>query len=222
MEIPISQQLVQAASSLFLGAAAGFLYDFLRVVRHRARSKTVTAVTDFLFWLFTGLALFLLGLSLGQGRQRLFMDIISVLGGILYFCTLSRFTLLVCNWLADAFMFLFCCLTKPIVWAYLAYKKMRIFIKNLFHYQHKWYKIYANNRFLHKKKKPPENDSKGGAKHEAEKGRYYYEDRHIRSDCIRISDSYQSQSADRRGPHAADRQARAGNAKRNVSRRTPV
>jgi spore cortex biosynthesis protein YabQ len=100
MQIPISHQLIQAASSLILGAAAGFIYDLFRVVRRRAPSKAVTAATDFLFWLITGLAVFLLGLSLGGGRQRLFMNIMTVLGAIIYFVTLSRFPGL-CNAIAE-------------------------------------------------------------------------------------------------------------------------
>jgi hypothetical protein len=237
MEISISHQLIQAASSLFLGAAAGFLYDFFRVVRHRTRSKTVTAVTDFLFWVITGIALFLLGLSLGAGRQRIFMNIIAILGGILYFCTLSRLTVIVCNKLADALVFLFFCLTRPIVWTYMAYKKIRDFLKNIFHYQHKWFKIYADNRFYPSVRNMPKNDHRNdqnrkkhgdqyldteGAAHEAEKGRYYYEARHIRSDCLRVGDSHKSQSADKRRPHAAARSQGAGNGKRDVKRRTPV
>jgi hypothetical protein len=239
MEISISHQLIQAASSLFLGAAAGFLYDFFRVVRHRTRSKAVTALTDFLFWLICGLALFLLGLSLGQGRQRVFMDIIAILGGILYFCTLSRFTVFVCNKIADAFVFLFFCLTRPFVWSYMAYKKMCVFLKNIFHYQHRWYKIYADNSFWARKKKTPENvRSKHkdhtdhneherrvqleGVIHEAEKGRYNYEDRHLRSDRLRVGDSYQSQSADRHRPLAAASTPGEGNAKRNVKRRASI
>ena len=227
MEISISHQLIQAASSLFLGAAAGFLYDFFRVVRHRTHSKAVTAVTDLLFWLITGLALFLLGLSLGQGRQRIFMDINAVLGGILYFCTLSRFTMIICNKIADALVFLFFCLTRPIVWSYMAYKKLRLFIKNIFHYQHKWYKIYADNRVLPKRKKTSENVHNKhsvleGVAHEAEKGRYNYEDRDIRSDRLRVGDSHQPQSTDRRRPHRAVRPQGSGIGKRILKRRTPV
>ena len=116
MDIPISHQLIQAASSLILGAAAGFIYDLFRVVRRRSRSKAVTAATDFLFWLITGLAIFLLGLSLGGGRQRVFMNIMAVLGAIVYFVTLSRYSLVLCNAIADAVVFLLYCLSRPFVW----------------------------------------------------------------------------------------------------------
>jgi hypothetical protein len=237
MEISISHQLIQAASSLFLGAAAGFLYDFFRVVRHRTHSKTVTAVTDFLFWVITGIALFLLGLSLGEGRQRVFMNIIAILGGILYFCTLSRLTVIVCNKLADAIVLIFFCLSRPVVWSYMAYKKIRYFLKNIFHYQRKWFKIYADNRFCARALNVPKDDQKNyrkhkkhsdqqldteGAAHEAEKGRYYYEARNIRSDRLRVGESHQPQSADKRRPYPAARTQGAGNGKRDVKRRTPV
>jgi len=231
MEISISHQLIQAASSLFLGAAAGFLYDFFRVIRHRTRSNTVTAVTDFLFWVIIGAALFLLGLSLGEGRQRIFMDIIAILGGILYFCTLSRFTVLLCNKLADIFVFIFFCLSRPFVWSYMAYKKISNFLKNIFLYQHKWFRIYGDNKLWPgMKKKHADGHNKGsyrsdrmeGVIHEAEKGRYYYEDRNIRSGRLRVGDPHQSQSANRRRPRATARSQGAGDGKRNVNRRTPI
>jgi hypothetical protein len=218
MQIPISQQLIQAASSLILGAAAGFIYDLFRVVRRRARSKAVTAATDFLFWLITGLAVFLLGLSLGGGRQRLFMNIMAVLGAILYFVTLSRYSLVLCNAIADAVVFVLYCLSRPFVWVYFAYKKLRIFLKNIFHYAFKWYKIYADNtpRARHGKKRGK------GVGHEAEKSRYHYEDRHIRSDRLRLGDAYQSEVSDRRGPLPAGSPQAASRGKRNLERRAQV
>jgi spore cortex biosynthesis protein YabQ len=191
MEIPISQQLIQAASSLILGAAAGFLYDFFRVVRRRARSKAVTAATDFLFWLVTGLAVFLLGLSLGGGRQRVFMNIAAILGAVVYFLTLSRFSLVLCNALADAVTFLFFCLTRPFVWGYRTLKKLSIFLKNIFHYAVKWYKIDAGNMPRPRQPKQRVKKRGEGVMHEAQTSRYYYEDRHIRPDRLRVGDSYQ-------------------------------
>ncbi|NMA24429.1 MAG: hypothetical protein GX936_02055 [Clostridiales bacterium] len=229
MEISISHQLIQAASSLFLGAAAGFLYDFFRVVRHRTRSKTVTAVTDFLFWVIVGIALFLLGLSLGEGRHRIFMHIIAILGGILYFCTLSRFTIFLYNKLANVFVFIFFCLSRPFVWSYMVYKKIKGFLKNIFHYQHKWFRIYADNILWSDLKHSGDHnkddqrtDRKEGVIHEAEKGRYYYEDSHIRSGRVRVGDSHQPQGSNRRRPLTAAHSQRTGDGKRNVNRRTPI
>jgi ABC-type multidrug transport system fused ATPase/permease subunit len=227
MEISISHQLIQAASSLILGAAAGFLYDFFRVVRRRSHSKTITAITDFLFWLITGLALFLLGLSLGQGRQRVFMNIFAMLGAIIYFLTLSRFSLFLCNALADALIWLFFILSRPFVWIYLALKKISVFIKNIFHYVCKWFRIYADNTYKYdhhhssrRRIKSAAKKSREGVDHEAEKGRYYYEARDIRSDRLRVRHADQSQSADRNRLHKAGSPPAAGHRDRKLGRRT--
>jgi spore cortex biosynthesis protein YabQ len=222
MDIPITEQLIQAASSLVLGIAAGFLYDLFRVVRRRARSKTVTAVTDFLFWLITGIALFLLGLSLGEGRQRIFMNVIAVLGCILYFCTLSRLSLIAANAIADAVVFLFWCLSRPFVWAYMAVKKIRYFLKNIFHYALKWYKISADNKFQAEKGVYEAKAHTKGVTNEAEKGRYNYEDRHIRSDRVRVGDSDQHALPYRRRAHKTGRAETAGGGETVVKRPAPV
>jgi hypothetical protein len=221
MEINITEQLLQAASSFILGTAAGFLYDFLRVIRQRARSKTVTAIADFLFWLITGLALFFLGMSLGKGQQRIFMNITAILGGVAYFCTLSRFSLILCNALADAVLFLFITLARPFIWMYLVFKKTRYFLKNIFHYQLKWYKIYADNRFRAVIKKRPRRAQKKGVVYETEKGRICYEDRDLRSDRLRLGDTHQHAGSDQHRTHQAGRARASGRGKGSVESGSP-
>ncbi|UOO37615.1 spore cortex biosynthesis protein YabQ [Oscillospiraceae bacterium CM] len=222
MEIPVTEQVIQAASSLLLGAAAGFLYDFFRVVRRRAPSGTVTMIADFLFWLVCGAGLFLLGLSLGGGRQRIFMSVVAVTGATLYFITLSRISLAICNKLADIIIFILFCLSRPVVWLYLAMKKICLFIKNIFHYLQKWYKLEIDNVFRPSHQIRLQKARSKGVQHEAEKGRYHYENYHLRNDRLRIGSSYQSQNADRRRPYGAGGAPPAGDGKRNVKRRASV
>jgi hypothetical protein len=58
MRVPVSHQILEAAASLFLGLAAGFLYDFFRVIRRRLRLPPITILADLLFWIAVGIALF--------------------------------------------------------------------------------------------------------------------------------------------------------------------
>jgi len=217
MEISVSYQLLQAASSLALGAAAGFLYDIFRVVRRRARSIVVTTVTDVLFWLITGAGLFLLGLTMGQGRQRLFMVILAFLSAAAYFAVLSPLSLIVCNALADGFLFLLWCLARPFVWGHRLVKKILTFIKNIFLYFRKCYTIKretissAKRQIRTKRRTAAEKE----AVQEDEKGGYSYENRNTRSDRLRDlrSPGHARQNTGRRGLQAGA--GRTGGGKKN-------
>ena len=85
MEIAISRQIMEALVAFGLGAAAGIFYDILRVLRSRLRSPIVTFISDIIFGVVFGLALFFAGMTAGEGRQRLFMTIIAAIGGTAYF-----------------------------------------------------------------------------------------------------------------------------------------
>ena len=111
MGVSVSSQITETALALALGAAAGVLYDVLRVARRSLRSQAVTMLLDGAFWLIAGLALFALGLSAGHGQQRLYSQVLAALGAALYFLTVSRFVVEAGDFLAGlaARAVRFCC-----------------------------------------------------------------------------------------------------------------
>ena len=174
MEISIPQQLLQAAASLSLGFAAGFLYDFFRVIRLRLKLKIVTLFIDLVFWLICGGALFLLGMSLGEGEVRIFMILLGLLGGGIYFASVSRLTQKLCEKLADFLHFIAVCLLKPFVFMGLAAKKFFNFAKKAFKYYDKWYKIKYSRVDSRSLRKNPPRVRKERDTGETQKGRYFY------------------------------------------------
>jgi hypothetical protein len=138
METTVSGQAIEAAAALGLGLAAGFVYDVLRVARRRAPLKLVTAVCDFIFCAAAGVALFFLGLTLGGGRARALLGVLAVLGGSLYFLTLSRPALYFLQGLADL-------MWLPAAFLIEISKKIANLIKKLFIFALGWYIFKERN-----------------------------------------------------------------------------
>jgi hypothetical protein len=86
-------QLFQSGLCLAVGLFCGVLYDFFRAVRRRVTVRAVGAVCDALFCAGACSALFFLGLTAGQGRQRVIFCVVALLGGGLYGLFLSYFIL---------------------------------------------------------------------------------------------------------------------------------
>ncbi|MBR6259742.1 MAG: spore cortex biosynthesis protein YabQ [Oscillospiraceae bacterium] len=145
MENEISRQLTQALFSLALGVGAGLVYDALRAARERLRHPVFTFFADLLFGFLCGAALFFCGLTAGQGRQRIFMVVIALLGGAVYFNTLSRFALAFFRILAAAVSFFVRILTFPLVFLLKFLKKVNIFLKKYFQNKKNRYKIKYQN-----------------------------------------------------------------------------
>jgi hypothetical protein len=181
VETAVSHQLLEVAASLALGATAGVLYDFLRVVRSIARLKLVTALCDLVFSAAAGVALFLLGLTLGGGRQRAMLAVIAVLGFAVYFFTLSRAALYFFRGLADAAAFLVWISARPAAFLLKIVKKFGIFAKKLFNYRLRWY-IFRERRILTPRGRRPNFAERGGAARET--GKYNYENTRVRGDRI--------------------------------------
>ena len=114
MEISISQQLIAALWSIVLGVAAGFFYDILRAFRRRLKTGFFTAAADVLFWSTCAAGLFLLGFTFGEGEFRLYMLILSAVGGAVYFAALSSMAAPLCSFAASLVVFLVSCLLQPI------------------------------------------------------------------------------------------------------------
>jgi len=74
-----------------IGAAAGFCFDYYRVVRRACRLKKVgTYVGDAVFWLAATVIVFMLLLWGNWGEMRLYVLIGLGLGALLYFNLFSR------------------------------------------------------------------------------------------------------------------------------------
>lgn len=144
MNLPVSFQITEAVYAFVFGIASGLVYDFFRVIRKRLRFRLVTVLADISFWIMFAAAMFLLGMTVYGGEQRIFMYIAVFLGGVLYFLSLSRFTVKICGYIADFFAFLLFCITRPVFYAILFTKKTLEFVKNIFQYYVKWYKIRYN------------------------------------------------------------------------------
>ena len=109
--------LAQAAAfggAVVLGAAAGLLYDGMRVIRHRLGLRWLGHVLDALFWLVVTVGLFAYALAAGDGRVRIFYLAAAALGCGVYFLTLGRLVLAALNKVADAVAFLWRLLCFPI------------------------------------------------------------------------------------------------------------
>lgn len=101
--IPRRAQLVLIAQSLLLGAAAGLLYDVLRVARWRASAgRGLTALCDGLFWLVLLAGLFEFGLIFAIGQGRYYVLAGAAGGMALYFAFLGEGARCALGRLADA------------------------------------------------------------------------------------------------------------------------
>ena len=147
METSVLGQLVETAAALALGAAAGLFYDALRVIRRRLPIKLVTLLCDLVFSVAAGCAIFVLGMTIGGGRQRALTATITVLGGVLYFLTLTRPTMYILEGVADLISLLTRLLGFPAVFLLKTSKIFAIFSKKVFNYGLGWY-IFREKRSL--------------------------------------------------------------------------
>jgi len=86
MHVDVSLQLAQLALSVLTGFALGVLYDILRAMR---RVFKIDAVLDVLFCAVLLLALFTLGMDIGQGGVHVFMFCAAAAGCAAYMSLLS-------------------------------------------------------------------------------------------------------------------------------------
>jgi len=216
IHLQVSQQLVEAAASLALGFAAGFFYDVLRVIRRRAGSTVVTWMTDLLFWVVIALALFMVGFTAGQGRQRVYMTVMSILAAVLYFCTLSRACTFLAGKAVDFFVLVIKIVTYPLRLILSVLKKFANFIKKVFQYWRRWYTIGIP---IHARGRHKESSVKGGP-YETQTGRYNYEARGLGAGRIRNSKSGRIMAEDGDGKTCTKRNnrrnRRAGKNKRRA------
>lgn len=98
MELYISRQLVQLVCSFALGFGIGLAYDLLRILRRRLGAD---ALFDALFWFCCLLALFTLGMDMGEGSLHIFMLAFAIIGFAAYMLLISGFTMVILDKTAD-------------------------------------------------------------------------------------------------------------------------
>ena len=185
MELSISHQLLEAGLSLGIGIVSGFLYDILKSVRKRVNQKLTTDLLDLLFWLVFGSMVFLLGMSVGEGHQRIFVIVLAFLGGSLYFCTVSPYVTAVCGWIVDGIGYLFYLLFLPVALLWHGLIKITFFLKKFFQYRRKWYKIknQRKNVVIKQRERAPAAIG-GGEADEVQKGKLDYQVDYYRADGL--------------------------------------
>ena len=147
METSVFGQLLETAAALALGAVAGLFYDALRVIRKQLPFKLVTLLCDLVFSVAAGCAIFVLGMTIGGGRQRALTAVLTVLGGVLYFLTLTRPTTYILEGIADLISLLMQLLSYPVALLLKTAKNFAVFSKKVFNYGLGWY-IFRERRAL--------------------------------------------------------------------------
>ena len=141
MTVSLSHQLWCLGWAAGLGAAAGVLYDGMRLVRARLPFPLLAAALDLLFWLGVTLVLFLFAIVSGNGLVRLYTIIAMAGGGGAYFLLFSRFFLaggaFFLRWAGKVLRFLLLPLVLPLRFL----KKIRKKAKNHFLSHKKWFRI---------------------------------------------------------------------------------
>jgi len=133
MGIEIDAQLDALWRSLFLGAAFALLYDGLRALRLRRRTRrALTDLLDALYCLFLAAALLAFTLRIGQGELRLYMLAFIALGAYLSFALLSPLLRPLWDFWADCLFAFARLLRAPLLLVKKYYGKLHKFAKKLF------------------------------------------------------------------------------------------
>ena len=137
MEIWVSEQAVYLLWAAALGAAAGLVYDLLRILRVRLPVPLIGGLLDLLFWLVVTVALFVYTTVAGRGEVRGYLLAGVLIGGALYFWALSRGFLWLGYRLADFVGAVWHIVTLPLVVVGKLCKKIGKSAKKAFHYRPK-------------------------------------------------------------------------------------
>ena len=133
MGIEIGAQLDALWRALFLGAAFALLYDGLRALRLRRRTRrALTDLLDALYCLFLAAALLAFTLRIGQGELRLYMLAFIALGAYLSFALLSPLLRPLWDFWADCLFAFARLLRAPLLLVKKYYGKLHKFAKKLF------------------------------------------------------------------------------------------
>lgn len=128
MEVSVSNQLYVFAVMLLCGAGAGVLFDIFRALRKTfGASMLTTSVGDIVFWLCISIGLFGAVFTVNYGELRWFEIIGVILGGIIYFLSVSRLFMCMLEWVLGfvlkIFLTIFKIILTPFVFLYKMIKK---------------------------------------------------------------------------------------------------
>lgn len=90
MVLPLDVQFNILIISVIAGIFIGILFDVYRVVRGINRSKILVAIQDTLFWILSGLVIFIFILVFNFGFLTTYVYLLISVGLILYFSILSK------------------------------------------------------------------------------------------------------------------------------------
>ena len=186
MDITILGQARQAVLSLLFGLCAGFLYDFFRALRRKFPSELFTALTDALFWIICAFSLFLFGMTVGGGQQRIFVFVFSALGFCVYLYALSSAGFWVWNTIVVLISRILSYLLIPLAFFCTTIKKIALFAKKVFHKSIK--RRIMNNTYLKLRKHKVAGfnaKKKGVNESETQTRRYFYENSDHRASGVR-------------------------------------
>lgn len=172
MELRIEGQLYAALLSIGTGIMAGAFYDILGTIRRRSGSGIIAAIVDGLYWLICAAAMFTLGLSAGEGNQRLFMLALAILGAIVYFLFFGHGLREILDFFGDGIGYIVFVISLPIKKFWIFSIKMCVSVKKVFSDLNKRYKIKIRKKASKRTKKSARS---GGEDLEIQTYRYFYE-----------------------------------------------
>ncbi|SEF79833.1 spore cortex biosynthesis protein YabQ [Caloramator fervidus] len=91
MVLDINIQFMYFFSNILCGIIIGFLFDTYRIIRgFKNPNKTLTAISDLLFWIFSALLTFIFMLLTNNVNIRYYTFIAFIIGLYLYFKLISK------------------------------------------------------------------------------------------------------------------------------------
>ena len=212
MGIEIGAQLDALWRSLFLGAAFALLYDGLRALRLRRRTRrALTDLLDALYCLFLTAALLAFTLRIGQGELRLYMLFSVLLGAVSYFTLCARlFRPLWAFWAEVLFSFARLA-AAPLRWLQKVYGKLAKLCKRYFLFSRnrliiKSYERSARYSLRRARKKEAHRHGRAGQKRQ-KAHQLSHDARHRNSDCTGRGAAHSSAEPDRRRAQPTHRAA---------------
>ncbi|MBR3084172.1 MAG: hypothetical protein IKH03_06345 [Oscillospiraceae bacterium] len=203
---PLSAQILLLAATLLTGLALGACYELLRLLRQRLGLLAGLGL-DLGFCLSFGAALFLLGMGPGDGRLRLFMPPLALLGMGLWFRLFGGPARRLAGGALDRLGASLGRMLRPLG---LPLKKIRFFFKRGFSFLRNWFTITGKRR---KKRRSPATIRRREAKetpYEVQTRQLLHQDRDPRHARLRLHLPHQRTGAHRHGGDGPGGAASAG------------
>lgn len=93
MEISVSNQAIVFLGMVLCGVVCGVVFDIFRAIRRcRKSANSVIAAQDLLFWIIELVIVYMAAFRLNYAHVRAYEGIALVIGSVIYFMTLSKYT----------------------------------------------------------------------------------------------------------------------------------